>query len=113
VTVVRLVDAPPAGDVVAVSPELLYLALPGAVLAVVTWNAAVGRSGAQNVALIGNLIPVVTFAIQVVRGYRPVALELAGAALTVGALTANNLLLRRRAPGAAADDEPEELLEAA
>jgi hypothetical protein len=33
--------------------------------------------------------------IEIARGYRPVALELAGAAITVGALAANNLLLRR------------------
>jgi drug/metabolite transporter (DMT)-like permease len=82
----------------AVTPEILYLAIPGAVVAVVGWNAAVGRIGAQNVALIGNLIPVVTFAIEIVRGYRPGALELAGAALTLTALAANNVLVRRRRP---------------
>ena len=99
-----LVERPSLGDVGAVTPELLYLALPGAVVAVLTWNAAVGRIGPQNVALIGNLIPITTFAIEIVRGYRPVPLELLGAALTVGALTANNLLLRRRA--AAATERP-------
>ena len=88
---------PSAGDVTAVTPQLLYLAIPGAVVAVIGWNAAVGRIGPQNVALIGNLIPVVTFGIEIVRGYRPGSLELVGAALTVGALAAHNLLLRRRA----------------
>ena len=37
-----------------------------------------------------------TFGIEIVRGYRPGSLEIVGAALTVGALAANNLLLRRR-----------------
>jgi len=92
-----LVPLPSLADVGAVTPELLYLALPGAVVAVVCWNAAVPRIGAQNVALIGNLVPVTTFAIQIVRGYRPGPLELVGAALTLGALAANNVLLRRRA----------------
>jgi drug/metabolite transporter (DMT)-like permease len=63
---------------------------------VVTWNAAVGAIGPQNTALFGNLIPVTTFAIEIVRGYRPHVLELVGAALTIGALVASNLFLRRR-----------------
>jgi drug/metabolite transporter (DMT)-like permease len=91
-----LVATPSAADVGAVTPEILYLAIPGGVVAVVTWNAAVGRIGPQNATLIGNLIPVTTFAIEVVRGYRPNALELAGAGIALAALTANNLLLRRR-----------------
>jgi drug/metabolite transporter (DMT)-like permease len=90
------VAAPSAADLGDIAPELLYLAVPGAVVAVLTWNAAVGSIGPQNAALIGNLIPVTTFTIQIVRGYRPNALELVGAGLTLGALAANNLLLRRR-----------------
>jgi drug/metabolite transporter (DMT)-like permease len=97
-TALGLVPLPSLADVGAVTPEIPYLAIPGAVVAVVGWNAAVGRIGAQNVALIGNLIPVVTFAIEIVRGYRPGALELAGAALTLTALAANNVLVRRRRP---------------
>ena len=107
-----LVPLPSLADVGAVTPELLYLALPGAVVAVVCWNAAVPRIGAQNVALIGNLVPVTTFAIQIVRGYRPGPLELVGAALTLGALAANNVLLRRRAARRPAEVErPVERLE--
>ena len=52
-------------------------------------------------ALIGNLIPVVTFTIEIARGYRANAVELAGAAITLTALAANNVLLRRRATRAA------------
>ncbi len=100
-TVVALVTGlsrtPSASDVGAVTPAILYLALPGAVIAVLTWNAAVGKIGPQNVSLIGNLIPVTTFAIEIVRGYRPNAVELAGAGIALGALAANNLLLRRPA----------------
>jgi len=95
--VAGLVPMPSSGDVVAVSPEILYLVIPGAVIAVLTWNASIPRIGAQNTALIGNLIPVTTFVIEIARGYRPVPLELVGAALTIGALAANNLLVRRAA----------------
>ncbi len=108
-----LVATPSASDVGAVVPELLYLAVPGAVVAVVTWNAAVARIGPQNTALIGNLIPVTTFAIEIVRGYRPNALELAGAGIALGALAANNLLLRRQPKHAAGDRRYETELEAA
>ena len=109
------VPTPSASDLDAVVPELLYLALPGAVVAVLTWNAAVVRIGAQNVTLIGNLIPVTTFLIEIVRGYRPDALELLGAAIALAALAANNLLLRRHARAAAAprDDYDTELEAAA
>ena len=38
------------------------------------------------------------------RGYRPNVVELAGAGLTIGALVANNLLLRRRRVEAGEDE---------
>jgi drug/metabolite transporter (DMT)-like permease len=102
---VGAVTAPTSADVAEIAPELLYLAVPGAVIAVLTWNAAVGSIGPQNAALIGNLIPVTTFTIEIVRGYRPSALELVGAGLTLAALAANNLLLRRHR-AAAPQPEP-------
>jgi len=67
----------------------------GAVVAVVSWNGAVVALGPQNATLFGNLIPVTTFVIEIARGYRPGALELAGAALTIAALIASNLFSRR------------------
>lgn len=88
----------PSGHAVAaVSPQILYLAIPGAVLAVLTWNAAVETIGPQTTSLFGNLIPISTFTIEIVRGYRPQSLELVGAALTIVALVGDNLLARRRA----------------
>ena len=86
----------PSGDQLwAVTPQILYLTLPGAVIAVLTWNAAIGMVGPQNAVLFGNLIPVTTFGIEIARGYRPGGVELAGAGLTIGALVASNLLARR------------------
>jgi drug/metabolite transporter (DMT)-like permease len=112
-TVTGLVASPSAADIGAVTPEILYLAIPGALIAVLTWNAAVSRIGPQNVSLIGNLIPVTTFAIEIVRGYRPSGLELVGAGLALGALAANNLVLRRRAAAVEQEREHELELEAA
>jgi drug/metabolite transporter (DMT)-like permease len=90
-----LVPRPTGAELWAVTPEILYLAIPGAFVAVLTWNAAIATIGAQNTVLFSNLIPVTTFAIEIVRGYRPNVAELAGAGLTIGALVANNLLARR------------------
>jgi drug/metabolite transporter (DMT)-like permease len=90
-------SAPSGGQVWAVMPQILYLAIPGAVIAVLTWNAAVEMIGPQTTSLFGNLIPVSTFAIEIVRGYRPGVVELAGALLTIGALVTDNLIRRRQA----------------
>jgi drug/metabolite transporter (DMT)-like permease len=86
---------PSADQLWSTTPQIAYLAIPGAFVAVLTWNAAVASIGPQNAVLFSNLIPVTTFAIEIVRGYRPNVVELAGAALTIGALVANNLFARR------------------
>ena len=114
-TAAGLVPRPSAADVWAVSPHLLYLAIPGAVIGVLTWNASIRLIGPQNAVLFGNLIPVTTFAIEIVRGYRPGVVELGGAALTIGALVASNLYARRsaRAVVASIAVERERLAEAA
>jgi drug/metabolite transporter (DMT)-like permease len=56
---------------------------------------AIGYLGPLNAMLLGNLVPVVTFVIRILQGHRFEAIELAGAALVVAALVANNLYLRR------------------
>jgi drug/metabolite transporter (DMT)-like permease len=80
----------------------------GAFVAVLTWNAAIASIGPQNAVLFSNLIPVTTFAIEIARGYRPNGVELLGAGLTVGALVANNLLVRRSRARSAAPLPPRE-----
>ena len=93
--VTGLVELPSGAQLTSVAPQIAYLAIPGAFVAVLTWNAAIASIGPQNAVLFSNLLPVTTFAIEIVRGYRPNAVELVGAALTIGALVANNLLARR------------------
>jgi drug/metabolite transporter (DMT)-like permease len=113
-TALGWLSAPSGAALWAVTPQILYLTVPGAVIAVLTWNAAVDRIGAQTTSLFGNLIPVSTFTIEIARGYRPGALELAGAVITIAALVANNLLSRREpARVRARRERGDELLEAA
>lgn len=108
-----LVPTPSASALGSTVPQIAYLALPGAFLAVLTWNASIGLIGPQNAVLFGNLIPVTTFAIEIVRGYRPNAVELGGAALTITALVANNLVARRPRRVVEIQPDYEELLDAA
>jgi drug/metabolite transporter (DMT)-like permease len=86
---------PSAGDFGAVWPQTIYIIGAGAVIAVLAWNEGVRRIGAANGALFMNLVPVVTFAIETARGYRPGALELVGALLTIAALVYANLAGRQ------------------
>ncbi|MET8833351.1 DMT family transporter [Micromonospora sp. NPDC004540] len=91
-----LQHAPAAADLVAVAPQLAYAVVVAAVLAGLAWNTGVRRLGVADAALFMNLVPVTTFAVQILRGYRPGAVELVGAALTIGALVAANLVTRTR-----------------
>ncbi len=97
VTATGLEPRPSLASVVGVWPQIAYITVLGAAVAVVTWNSAVGLIGPQNTALFGNLIPITTFAIEIARGYRPNAVEILGAAMTVGALVVANVVVRRRA----------------
>ncbi|WBB66156.1 DMT family transporter [Micromonospora sp. WMMD812] len=88
--------APAAADLVAIAPQLAYAVIVAAVIAVLAWNTGVRRLGSANAALFMNLVPVTTFAVQIARGYRPGPVELVGAAVTIAALVAANLVTRAR-----------------
>jgi drug/metabolite transporter (DMT)-like permease len=94
-TLAGWVHAPSPGDVGATWPELAYIVVVGALVAVLAWNAAIRVMGPQNTALFINLVPVTAFAISIGGGYRPGPVELGGAALTIAALVGGNLLARR------------------
>ena len=93
---------PSAGDVGAIVPQLGYLIVFGAVVGVLAWNAGVRRLGPANAALFMNLVPVTAFTIEAFRGTTPQMVEVAGAALTVGALVTANLAGRRAVAAAVA-----------
>lgn len=76
--------------------RIAYVSLAGVVAGMFLWNAGVRRLGALDAVLVLNLMPVVTFAIRALEGARFHPLQLAGAALVVGALIANSLHARRR-----------------
>jgi len=82
---------PSAGDWGDAAPQTAYIILAGAVIGVLAWNEGVRRIGAANGALFMNLVPVVTFAVEIGRGYRPGEFEIFGALLTIAALVFANL----------------------
>ncbi len=90
-----LARVPSGREVASVGGELAFLAVGGVLLAMICWNAGTRRIGALNAMLLLNLVPIVTFTMRFLQGERFLPIELAGAALVVGALAANNLRLRR------------------
>lgn len=75
--------------------QVTYFALGSVVLGVLGFNAGVKHLGALNAMLMVNLVPVGVFAIEAALGRRYETVELAGAAVVIGALVANNLYLRK------------------
>jgi len=94
-TALGVVEVPGRATLAATGWQLAYLTFLTALVGVLCWNAGIRMLGPLNAVLLGNLIPVVTFAIRIAQGHRFEAIELAGAALVVGALAANNFYVRR------------------
>jgi drug/metabolite transporter (DMT)-like permease len=99
---------PAVADIRAVAWQLGYIIVFAAVVAVLCWNHAMRVLGAQDGVLFINLVPVTTFTVQAMRGHTPHVGELAGVAITLAALVANNLWARRaqRGDSAAAPSGP-------
>lgn len=90
-----VVGVPRAATLAAVGWQIAFLTFLSALVGVLCWNAGIRALGPLNAVLLGNLIPVVTFAIRIAQGHRFDGTEIAGAALVIGALAANNLYVRR------------------
>jgi drug/metabolite transporter (DMT)-like permease len=74
--------------------QILYFSVGTVVLGVFSFNAGARALGPLNAILMLNLIPVGVFAIEAALGRSFAAIELAGAAVVIAALVANNLYLR-------------------
>jgi drug/metabolite transporter (DMT)-like permease len=92
---------PNGADLGAAAPQIAYVVLIGAVVAVLSWNTAVKVIGAQNAVLFNNLVPTTAFVIALADGYAPNGWEVGGALLAVAGLVAANVLSRRSAQAAA------------
>ncbi|MEU5095627.1 DMT family transporter [Streptomyces sp. NPDC020996] len=86
---------PSAADYAASWWQILYMAVPATAVAILTFNNAIRTLGPANGVLFINLVPITSFTIEAVRGHQPTTGELAGVALTLAAVIANNLHSRR------------------
>jgi drug/metabolite transporter (DMT)-like permease len=85
---------PSMDELSSVGWQILYFSVGTVVLGVLGFNAGARALGPLNAMLMLNLIPIGVFAIEAALGRSFAAIELAGAALVIGALVANNLYLR-------------------
>jgi drug/metabolite transporter (DMT)-like permease len=85
---------PTLAAVANVAWQLLYFSVGTVVVGVLSFNNAARRLGPLNTMLALNLIPVSVFGIEAALGRSFGWVELAGAALVIAALVANNLYLR-------------------
>jgi drug/metabolite transporter (DMT)-like permease len=83
--------------VAGVAWQIVYFSVGTVVLGVLGFNAAARRLGPLNTMLMLNLIPIGVFGIEAALGRSFALIEIAGAAVVIGALVANNLYLRVRA----------------
>jgi len=96
-TAAGYVSTPSAADVELVGWQLAYIIGIASVLGVLSWNAGNKLIGVTNGMLFINFVPVTVFAIRIAQGHHFQPIEFVGAALVIGALIANNVIVRRAA----------------
>ncbi len=94
-TATGYVSPPSAGDVESVGWQLAYIIGIASVLGVLSWNAGNKLLGVTNGMLFINFVPITVFAIRIAQGHHFQPIEFVGAALVIGALIANNVVIRQ------------------
>jgi len=94
-TATGYVSTPTTSAVESVGWQLAYIIGIGSVLGVLSWNAGNKLVGVTNGVLFINFVPVTAFAIRIAQGHHFQPIEFLGAALVIGALIANNAVLRQ------------------
>ena len=94
-TATGYVSTPSTASVESVGWQLAYIIGIASVLGVLSWNAGNKLIGVTNGVLFINFVPVTAFAIRIVQGHHFQSIEFLGAALVIGALIANNAVLRQ------------------
>lgn len=93
---------PSADDWYQARYELIFLTYIGVLIGMFAWTTGSRRVGPLNAMLFTNLIPIATFFVRYMQGYRFSWLELGGAFMVITALLLQNLVLRKRLAEAAA-----------
>ncbi|MGD8574430.1 MAG: DMT family transporter [Gammaproteobacteria bacterium] len=93
-TLAGSIKAPSLATLESLRWTFAYLIVPGALVAVLSWNTGIRRIGPVNGVLFINFVPITAFAIGALQGHAFSTAELVGAGLVIGALILNNLHLR-------------------
>ena len=91
---IGVAQMPTPEAILSVAWQIVYFSVGTVVLGVLGFNAGARALGPLNAILMLNFIPIGVFAIEAALGRSFAAIELAGAAVVIGALIANNLYLR-------------------
>ena len=93
-TLMGWLSVPSFGQISGVSGALIYRISFAGVIAVFAWNLGNRIVGPINGILFMNLVPITSFVISIVNGYKISAFELAGVSITILALVGNNIYNR-------------------
>jgi drug/metabolite transporter (DMT)-like permease len=91
---IGVAQMPTPEEILSVAWQIVYFSVGTVVLGVLGFNAGARALGPLNAILMLNFIPIGVFAIEAALGRSFAPIELAGAAVVIGALIANNLYLR-------------------
>ena len=93
-TKMHISQAPLLADIQSIKWQLLYMSIFSGVIGVLMWNVGNRILTPKNGSLFMNLVPIVTFVIEVFSGYKISKIEILGALLTISAIVLNNLISR-------------------
>ena len=93
-TLMGWLSVPSFGQISGVSGALIYMISFAGVIAVFAWTLGNRIVGPINGILFMNLVPITSFVISIVNGYKISAFELAGVSITILALVGNNIYNR-------------------
>lgn len=94
-----VLSIPTVQTIEVICKPLLYMSLVAGVLAVLCWNGGNKKLGNINAIIFMNVVPITSFAISVINGYKITPVELTGASITIVCLILNNINMRKLAGG--------------
>lgn len=93
-TSTHFINVPTMTTIINIKWQIMYMSLIAGVIGVVMWNIGNKILTPQNGSLFMNLVPIVTFIIEILQGYHLSLIELIGALLTISSIILNNVSQR-------------------
>lgn len=95
-TIFGLLKIPSMGTINDILPELLYMVIPAGVISVLSWNLGNRIVTPINGILFMNVVPVTSFTINIILGYKIGIVQIIGAIIVIVSLVVNNLYSRNK-----------------